>query len=324
MKYSSVVGLKNELLSETKIVASTLNVVRSRSLIRAAAQPAMVAPARAPYALGVRGKKGKYQLAVRIHRRASGMEAILYDIHARCKGEMHVKIIGDIVKQQRPWHQRKNRPLQIGGSCGHFQITAGTLGCFVTKDGVDDLILSNNHVLANENKARRGANILQPGKFDNGRNPRDKIGDLVDFVRLKKKGNLVDCATATIDAGLEYFFNHLETLGPITGVRNSPMEEGETVFKVGRTTGVTQGKVSAIEVDQLKVGFDIGDLTFDSQIEIEPVGNEPFSLGGDSGSLIVDSRRKAVGLLFAGNDVDATYANDIHNVLDALNVDLVF
>jgi hypothetical protein len=47
-------------------------------------------------------------------------------------------------------------------------------------------------------------------------------------------------------------------------------------------------------------------------------------LGGDSGSLVVDADNMAVGLLFAGNDVDATYANPIGDVLDTLNVDLVF
>ena len=51
---------------------------------------------------------------------------------------------------------------------------------------------------------------------------------------------------------------------------------------------------------------------------------KPFSLGGDSGSLILDSKRRAVALLFAGNDVDATFANPIQEVLDSLKVQLVF
>ena len=59
-------------------------------------------------------------------------------------------------------------------------------------------------------------------------------------------------------------------------------------------------------------------------IEIEPYDSTPFSQSGDSGSLIVDARRRAIGLLFAGNDVDATYANPIGTVLNSLGVDLVF
>ncbi|TWU02392.1 trypsin-like peptidase domain-containing protein [Stieleria varia] len=323
MKYASVVSLKEQLFGERKVAASALSGARQKGLMAGVTASAIVSVPKAPIALGITGKNGNFKLAVRVHERSQGIKVVLDDIYRRCKGEMSVKIVGNVVKQA-PWHQSLNRPLRIGGSVGHYQITAGTLGCFVTKDGSEDFILSNNHVLANENLGRVGANILQPGDADGGRNPRDKVGDLAKFVRLKKRGNLVDCAMATIDEGMEYYYNELESLGPITGVRTDPLEDGEPVFKVGRTTGVTKGRVSAIELDRLVVGFDMGDLEFDSQIEIEPVGSAPFSLGGDSGSLIVDSKRKAVGLLFAGNDIDATYANDINNVLSALKVDLVF
>jgi S1-C subfamily serine protease len=323
MKYSSVVSLKRQLFGEKTVASRALTMARTKGMMRGASPASIVSVPRASIALGVTGKNGKFQLAVRVHERSEGIDIVLDDIRRRCKGEMSVKIIGNVVKQAH-WHQSKNRPLRIGGSVGHFQITAGTLGCFVTKRGDEDFILSNNHVLANENRARVGANIIQPGDADGGKNPRDKVGDLKQFVPLRKKGNLVDCAMATIDEGLDYLFNELESLGPIRGVRNDPVEDGETVFKVGRTTGVTEGRVSAIEVDRVRVNFDMGVIEFDSQIEIEPVGNAPFSLGGDSGSLIVDSKRQAVGLLFAGNDIDVTYANEIHNVLAALNVDLVF
>jgi hypothetical protein len=102
-------------------------------------------------------------------------------------------------------------------------------------------------------------------------------------------------------------------------VRATPLESGELVWKVGRTTGLTQGMVSATELDDLTVQYDIGDLVFDDQIEIGPaVPGQPFSMGGDSGSLIVDAQRNAVALLFAGNDVDATYANPIAAVLSGV------
>ncbi|NND98600.1 MAG: hypothetical protein HKN47_14865 [Pirellulaceae bacterium] len=323
VQYSSVVSLKQKLFAEQNIAASAVARARTKGLMAGVSARSVVAVPKASIALGVTGKKGQYKLAVRIQERSRGIGVVLDDIRNRSKGEMSVKIVGNVVKQV-PWHQRRNRPLRIGGSVGHYRITAGTLGCFVTKGNDEDFILSNNHVLANENNARVGANILQPGDADGGRNSRDKVGDLAKFIRLRRRGNLVDCAMASIDEDIEYFFNELESLGPIRGVRTDPLEDGEPVFKVGRTTGVTQGRVSAIEIDRLRVGFDMGDIEFDSQFEIEPVGNAPFSLGGDSGSLIVDRQRKAVGLLFAGNDIDATYANEIDNVLSALGVQLVF
>jgi hypothetical protein len=72
------------------------------------------------------------------------------------------------------------------------------------------------------------------------------------------------------------------------------------------------------------VEYDRGVLEFNNQLEIAPADGVPFSLGGDSGSLIVDRHRHAVGLLFAGNDVDATFANPIESVLSALDAALVY
>ncbi len=58
-------------------------------------------------------------------------------------------------------------PVPLAVSIGQEDITAGTLGLRVT-NGTDVLILSNNHVLANENNATIGDPILQPGPFDGG------------------------------------------------------------------------------------------------------------------------------------------------------------
>jgi hypothetical protein len=100
------------------------------------------------------------------------------------------------------------------------------------------------------------------------------------------------------------------------------------VKKLGRTTGLTSGKVSAIEVDKVVVDYDLGSLSFDNQIEIESVGNSAFSAGGDSGSLILDEENFGCALLFAGserggpNDRGLTYANPIATVLKRLAIEL--
>ena len=98
---------------------------------------------------------------------------------------------------------------------------------------------------------------------------------------------------------------------------------------MGRTTGETEGRVTAFELDNVVVTYDIGNVRFDDQIEIEGAGSNAFSDGGDSGSLIFDKQLGAVALLFAGgdeggsNDMCLTYGNSIRAVLDALKVDLV-
>ncbi len=323
MRIASVRALKIELLRlpEVRRAATRASLPPAARTGTSALPPG---PPASCLALGITGRRGQFKLAVRVQHAAPGLASTLDTIARRARGELEVRVIGRVVKQA-PWHRSRNRPLRIGGSTGHVNITAGTLGCFVTRaegDEGPDLILSNNHVLANENRGRRGDAILQPGRADGGRARDDRIGSLDRFVRLRPTGNQVDAATASLGPDLEYYVDWLEGLGALAGVREEPLETGERVFKLGRTTGLTEGRISAVEVDDVVVGYDMGDLHFDDQLEIAPVGSQPFSLGGDSGSLIVDGRRRAVGLLFAGNDRDATFANPIDRVLDALDVDL--
>ena len=86
--------------------------------------------------------------------------------------------------------------------------------------------------------------------------------------------------------------------------------------------------MTAFELDNVVVGYDIGNLRFDDQVEIEGAGDGPFSDGGDGGSLIVGKDKRGVALLFAGSDQSGangqglTFANPLRAVLDALKVDL--
>lgn len=86
---------------------------------------------------------------------------------------------------------------------------------------------------------------------------------------------------------------------------------------------------SAFGLDNVVVGFDLGELRFDNQIEIEGADDGPFSDGGDSGSLIVGRDKRAVALLFAGSDQGGangqglTYANPLRAVPEAIEVDLL-
>ena len=106
----------------------------------------------------------------------------------------------------------------------------------------------------------------------------------------------------------------------------------EQVEKVGRTTGITQGRITAIELDDVVVGYgeQLGELRFDNQIEVEGTGTGPFSRGGDSGSLVYRlPGGEAVGLLFAGSETGGengsglTYLNPIGTVLESLGATLL-
>lgn len=319
MEIASVRALKEELFHErlSRRVLTRSALPREALVVGSALPMTLPAP---PIALGISGRRGDYRLAVRLQAVSPGIQRNLDRILERARGEVSVKVVGRLFKQQRT----PRRPLLIGSSIGHVRGTAGTLGCFVQLDGADRLhVLSNNHVLADENRARIGDEILHPGPADSGMSPRDRIATLSGFEPLSNVGsNLIDAAVAALLDGIQEDRQTFGSLGALQGVRSSPIEEDEVVFKIGRTTGLTRGRVSAFEVDDVSVDFDMGEVSFDRQIEIEPLDEEPFSLGGDSGSLIVDENLRAVGLLFAGNDVDATYANPIDTVLRSLRARL--
>jgi len=332
MRLDSVRELKGTLYDAVVAPMATSFVVRSAGL---RAQPTTGLAATPPtIALGVAPGKGKdgFTLAVRVQKRGLENSPQLETIRKRAKNEVDVRYVGLVTKRASvPWYQKAARPLKIGASVGHFRITAGTIGGFVRGRGGDGpvLILSNNHVLANENRGKEGDPVLQPGRFDGGQNPADKVGELVRFVRLKKTGvNVGDCALAAIDGGVEYEPKALAGLGELAGLGDIALSDRSEVRKVGRTTGVTRGRVTAFEMSGVMVEFSLGVIRFDDQVEIEGDG-ESFSHGGDSGSMILDAELRGVGLLFAGSDQGGsngkglTYANPLRSVLDALKVDLV-
>lgn len=242
--------------------------------------------------------------------------------------------------------REKLRPAPGGCSIGHCQITAGTLGCWVKKDG-QWLALSNNHVLANCNKGKIGDSILQPGKAEQlGEN---EIGKLHKFIPLSftetngtlglptkifnlifkllkqqtrllayklGKPNIVDCALAkpnddnyVLPVILQDNDSHIivtEDVEPQLGME---------VKKSGRTTGTTFGVIMQTDV---AVNVNMGEgrtALFTGQFVIEGVSK--MSAGGDSGSLITTYDDKAVGLLFAGGE-NHTIANPIWAVKNKL------
>jgi hypothetical protein len=319
-------------------------------------------------ALGVARHQNTYRLAIRVQRQQLLKSPLVDKLVAEAKGEADVRLIGRIDKRggsrraslpapaavrtrrvssgsrQRmiavaaavaPWFRQNQRPLLIGASVGHVDVTAGTIGAFVTRGG-KRCLLSNNHVLANEDLANPGDTIIQRGAFDGGKPASDAIGTLLTAVRLKPGGaNFVDAAVAEIDEDIDFDINRLrELIGGadrrLAGLGPEFLDEGQVVHKVGRTTGPTTGRVTAFDIDNVVVNYDIGNLRFDSQIEIEGTEDKAFSDGGDSGSLIVNGDMLAVALLFAGGDsggsngLGLTYANPIHRVLKDLKATLLF
>ncbi len=321
--------LKDRMLRDLTAIVSSTSTIRSMGIRAQVSQPNQDALRSIAIGISLHGKQSR--LAVRVQRRTLESHPIVEQIRTSAKGEIDVRYVGKIQKLESPQSlQRRRRPLVMGCSMGHRKITAGTLGCFVAdRDTGEILVLSNNHVLANENAAIAGDAILQPGTLVGGNLARSTIGKLKRFVKLKKTGtNLVDCAISSIKSNTTYRKNALGSFGRLVGLGPEFPAKATKVHKVGRTTGETTGLITAFELDNVVVEFDIGNLRFDNQIEIEGFDNDPFSEGGDSGSLIFDENCEAIGLLFAGGDSGGsngkglTYANPIRTVLDLLRIDL--
>ncbi len=237
---------------------------------------------------------------------------------------------------------KRVRPASGGYSVGHFQITAGTIGTCVydilpggSTDPVNPVhgvgipskfyILSNNHVLANVNAGPLGAPILQPGPFDGGVNPADKIAALSRFipiqlapaVPLAAQNNIVDCAVAEgdfHDLSREIYWG-----GYVRGWRRRAQVlqmVGQTVKKTGRTTNFTTGRITAVNTT-IDVNYGSGRV---GRMKDQIVTTN-MSAGGDSGSLVMTLDNVAIGLLFAGS-AQAMIANQIENVRTMLRVEV--
>lgn len=210
------------------------------------------------------------------------------------------------------------RPAPIGVSTGHPRVTAGTIGCRVKDASGRVYALSNNHVYAYENRASIGDNVLQPGSYDGGKDPRDAIGTLTAFERItfsRFASNRIDAAIAL--SSLANLSNSTPADGyGIPSVTTAPATIDLAIQKHGRTTALTLGKIYAINAT-VNVTYDSGVARFVNQIVITP---GTFSAGGDSGSLVVTQEgNHPVGLLFAGSS-SYTIANPIEPVLSRFNV----
>jgi len=243
----------------------------------------------------------------------------------------------------------RQRPAPGGVSIGHHDISAGTLGCLVRKDGVL-FILSNNHVLAASNAAELGDPILQPGPLDGGRLPEDRIASLTDFVPISflgapAGGSLVRggaqllnrClgrlgsdlrlrlvreppSTSLVDAALarplddSLVSDEILEIGSVIDIASG--ELGMEIQKSGRTTGLTRGRIEQVDVT-VDVQYGGGRVArFTDQLMAGRM-----SQGGDSGSAMLDAHARLVGLLFAGSE-STTVINRVEHVFTGLGLEI--
>ena len=209
---------------------------------------------------------------------------------------------------------------QIVDCCG------GTLGSLIEDGSGRQYLLGSNHVLARSDHANIGDPIIQPGLIDNNCTPNGEgagttpVGSLTGWLPLSSAATNADAAIAQVDSGavntagsiLELGAKQADgTLAAAPPGISSSGGKGEAaaldlvVAKSGRTTGLTCGAISALNLDvSVDYYLDCAETrpyltkTFTNQLAIS--GNQ-FSDAGDSGSLVVDAANaEPVGLYFSG------------------------
>jgi len=234
---------------------------------------------------------------------------------------------------------RQATPIRLGTSGGNARdqsvnfCCSGTLGAEVKDRLGIKYILSNNHVLSRSNKANIGEPIIQPGLIDVNcfSSLAQTVAHLSEFARISFTAlNNVDAALAQVVPGMVSARGSILSIGR----PGQPIEPavGMLVKKSGRTTGLTFGKIVAIN---FSVFVDLprhcGDETgkrarFVDQFVVNSTTSRHFINSGDSGSLVVKRRRTcppAVGLVFAGDDSGNATVNRISNVLSTFQVSIV-
>jgi hypothetical protein len=214
----------------------------------------------------------------------------------------------------------------VGASTAHARGRLGTLGCFARRNGDGRIgFISNNHVIAGEDSGVDGDDVLYIGQDG----PERVIGRLAgDYPRLKNAGPTVDCAFAHLVQGVQFepaILTDGEMLSAVPVAASGHLD----VRKIGRSTGRTEGRISAFSMSDVCVDYSFGPVLFQDQIEIESLTSQPFIAPGDSGSLIFTIDRHPVGLVCAGSAIGGrtnaglTYANSAGAVFASLDVTLL-
>lgn len=192
----------------------------------------------------------------------------------------------------------RHRPVKPGISHGHsVNEGACTIGYLAEDPETNDqYFLTNNHCLINPPEGEGGQvgdDIVQPALSDGGTHPDDAIGQIEGYVELSQDvANYADVAWFSVDTDFTREFHQLGE-APIGPTKHPELRD--PVVMVGRTSGVQEGQVTAIDIDVHIDGYGI----FLNQFETDVTAQD-----GDSGAAILydgENGYRPMGLHFARN-----------------------
>jgi hypothetical protein len=249
-----------------------------------------------------------------------------------------VPTIGE-VKATIPDHRmiRPNRRPHLGVSVSHLSGVPGSLGAFVYFNN-KLAILSASHVLAMSGHANKSDKVHRPGVGDaDPLGPGTIIATLEDFTILTSTvANTIDAAIAVVNPDYKLYPKSNHNLippdlanCPVRGQKLSQEYDGRHVVlgtrigKIGRTTGYTEGVVTAVGLAHLAVSnpsVKSQRIAFKNLIEITWDDDKPFSAPGDSGAIYftLDPLRAFAMHIVGGKREDGACVSYGCNLLPAL------
>lgn len=276
---------------------------------------------------------GKREYEPVIYLQSNNSYHYLEPIKELNRREVDIQFIGTVSAYSSSGSRDKK--IGIGASISHEQSGTGVIGCFVKKYGRDDLlILSNNHIMANENEANIGSPIFHPSieKQDYLTKKSDfEFAFLESYTRLEiKNTNFFDSALAKVKCIDLVDPITLDGFGLLQGIFDSSIFADMPVAKIGSATELTSGSIQAVGINGMRIKFRTGVYRFSNLIAIESRGEKRFSSEGDSGALIFDELAgRAIALLVGGseygghNKLGITYAIPIVDIMNNLGLELV-
>ncbi|GHA08118.1 hypothetical protein GCM10008090_17440 [Arenicella chitinivorans] len=305
-----------------------------------------------------RGKTTVYTIATRLPIARRKREALSATFASAFQGEnvlLEVVVLKPFKVDQQvqgtynPVYLHNDR-IACGSSLGlGNQRNAGTLTALARHQETSKLLgISCNHVTGGCNTAGVGTPIVVPGILDvSPDNHEITVIGLHDSTGSMSQGlpQVFDIADNCDIAFFELTDQNLLTSmqGQGADAYDTPsnfarIREGMTVKKWGRSTDLTRGEITRIVNEPESIEYNVvsyygptssqvfkGTVYYPQLYEVESIGVEPFSAGGDSGALVVsdhDDAPKIVGILIGGN-TSKSYVLPLRSVLKRHQLDLV-
>ena len=207
--------------------------------------------------------------------------------------------------------QGRIRPVRPGISVSSVESTAGTICCIVQDSERIQYVLSSDSVF----RGSTGTPVIQPGPADGGQ-ATDQIAELDRTIELQPgRDNRTAGAIARLIPGIEAS-NDIPGVGRIEGI-TSEIELGDTVRIVGRTSGLVEGRVTAIDVTTSIWISSNERIILAGMIETPKLSNP-----GDSGAPVLTTDNKLLGIVYASSST-TTLIIPIEPILEELDVELV-